>query len=265
MSNYFTFMRKELIENLRTKRLLVLGCVFLFFAITSPLLTRYMGEFLAFVMPAGDEMGQALIEVMQDPQWQGPQWFESYAQLYSSLGQIGIWAVLFMYMGTVQREVSTGTASLMFSKGLGFGSFIFAKFTMAVMLTTVITVVSTFVTYGYTFLLFDEAGQIGNILVGSLVFSLGTLMLLSIIILCSSLTKSSAVSGGLSLGAYFVLIISAAIPRIGRFSPQNLFSYPVVISTGHFADEFMVSTLLAAAVAVIALFVATERLKKAEG
>jgi len=253
-------MRKELTENIRTKRLLVLGCVFLFFAITSPLLTRYMGEFFALIMPAGDEIGQALIEVMQDPQW-----FESYAQLYSNLGQIGILAVLFMYMGTVQREIRSGTASLMFSKGLGFGSFILAKFTMAVILTTVITVVSALVTYAYTFLLFDEAGQISDILAGSLVFSIGTLMLLSVIILCSSLTKSSAVSGGLSMGVYFALIISTVIPRIGRFSPQNLFSYPVAISIGHFADELTVNILLAVAVTILALFFATERLKKAEG
>ena len=260
MANYFTFMRKEFTESLRTKRLLVLGCVFIFFAITGALLARYMGEFFALVLPAGDELGQALIDAMTDPNW-----YESYVQFYSNIGQIGILAVLFMYMGTVQREIRTGTASLMFSKGLGFGSFILAKFTVAVILTTVITVVSTLVTYVYTFLLFGEAGQIGNILTGSLVFSLGTLMLLSIIILCSSLTKSSAVSGGLSFGVYFVLIISAAIPRIGRFSPQNLFSYPVAISTGHFADELTVSILLAVAITIIALFFATERLKKAEG
>jgi len=253
-------MRKELTESIRTKRLLVLGCVFLFFAITGALLARYMGEFFAFIMPAGDEMGQALIEVMQDPQWH-----ESYAQFYSNLGQIGVLAVLFMYMGTVQREIRTGTASLMFSKGLGFGSFILAKFTMAIILTTAITVVSALVTYAYTFLLFDEAGQLGDILAGSLVFSIGTLMLLSIIILCSSFTKSSAVSGGLSLGVYFILIISSIIPRIGRFSPQNLFSYPVAISMGNYAEELTVSILLAAAITILALFFAMGRLKKAEG
>jgi len=260
MSNYFTFMKKELTESLRTKRLLVLGCVFLFFAITAPLLTRFMGEFFALLMPAGDEIGQALIEVMQDPQW-----FESYSQFYSNLGQIGMLAVLFMYMGTVQREIRFGTASLMFSKGLGFGSFILAKFTMAVIVTTAITVVSALVTYAYTFLLFDEAGQLGNILTGSLVFSAGILMMLAIIILCSSLTKSSAVSGGLSFGVYFLFVISSVIPRIGRFSPQNLFSYPVAMSIGYFADELIVSILLAAVITIIALFFATERLKKAEG
>jgi len=253
-------MRKELTENLRTKRLLVLGCVFLFFGVTGALLARYMGEFFSFIMSADDEIGQALIQVMQDPNW-----YESYVQFYSQLGQIGVFAVLFMYMGTVQREIRTGTASLMFSKGLGFGSFILAKFSMAVMITTLITVVSAIVTYLYTFLLFGEAGQLGDVLLGSLIFSFGMLMLLAIIIMCSSFTKSSAVSGGLSIGVYFILILSSIIPRIGRFSPQNLFSHPVAISMGHFADELTVNILLAAAVTILALFLATGRLKKAEG
>jgi len=260
MSNYMTFMKKELTENLRTKRLLVLGCVFLFFGVTGALLARYMGEFFSLIMSADDEMGQALIQVMQDPNW-----YESFVQFYSQLGQIGVFAVLFMYMGTVQREIRTGTASLMFSKGLGFGSFILAKFSMAVIITTLITVVSAIVTYLYTFLLFGEAGQMSDVLLGALVFSFATLMLLAIIIMCSSFTKSSAVSGGLSIGVYFILILSSIIPRIGRFSPQNLFGLPVAISRGIFADELLVNILIAAAVAVIALFVATERLKKAEG
>ncbi|MCL2287191.1 MAG: ABC transporter permease [Firmicutes bacterium] len=261
MSNYITFMGKELTENLRTKRLLVLGCVFLFFAITGALLARYMGEFFAFIMPSYDETSQLLIEAMGNPSWQ-----EAYVQFYSQIGQIGVIAILFMYMGTVQREIRTGTASLMFSKGLGFGSFILAKFTMAVIITTVITAVSALVTYVYTFLLFEEAGHIGNILTGSLVFSIGVLMMLSVIILGSSLTKSSAVSAGISTGIYFALILSTIIPHIGSFSPFNLLSHPIAITvTGTFPSELTVNILLAITIAVIALFFATQRLKKAEG
>ena len=260
MANYMTFMRKELMENLRTKRLLVLGCVFVFFGITGALLARYMGEFFALLMPAGDEMGDALIAAMGSPTWQ-----DSYVQFYSQLSQIGVLAVLFMYMSTVQREIRTGTANLMFSKGLGFAPFILSKFTMAVVLTALITVVSALVTYAYTFLLFDEAGQLGHILLGALIFGLGLLMLLAVVIFCSSLTKSSAVSGGLSFGAYILLLLVSAIPRIGPFSPFQLFSHPVAISMGHFADELVPNILIALAVTVLALFFAVERLKKAEG
>ena len=260
MANYMTFMGKELTESLRTKRLLVLACVFLLFAISGALLARYMGEFFALIMPAGDDLGDALIAAMGDPTWQ-----DSYVQFYSNLSQMGVLAVLFMYMGTVQREIRTGTGSLLFSKGLGFTPFILAKFTMGALLTALVTVASALVTYVYTFLLFGEAGQIGHVMLGALVFSLGLLMLLAVVIFCSSLTKSSAVSGGLSFGAYVLFLLVSAVPRIGRFSPFQLFSHPVAISMGHFAEELVPNIVIALALAALALVLAVWRLRKAEG
>jgi len=260
MPNYFTFMRKEFTESIRTKRFLVLACVFLFFAITTPLLTRFMGEFFNLMLPSDDESSRLIVEALSNPSWQ-----ESYVQFYSQISQIGIWAVLFMYMGTVQREIRTGTASLMFSKGLGFGAFILAKFTMAAIVMLIISAVSSLVVYAYTFLLFDTAGQIGHVLTGSLIFSIGAIMILAVIIFCSSLTKSSAVSGGLSFGVYFLLVISTLIPRAGAFSPLILLNHPVGISVGNFPDTLLANILIAAALAVAALFFATQALKKAEG
>jgi len=260
MSNYFTFLRKEFTENMRTKRILVLACVFVFFAIAGALMARYMGEFFALIMPSDDETAQVLIELMGNPRWE-----EAYVQLYSQLGQIGILAVLFMYMGTVQREIRSGTASLMFSKGMGFAPFILAKFTMAGIITTVITVVSAIITYVYTFLLFEEAGQIGNVLFGSLIFSAATLMMLAVVMMCSSFTKSSAVSGGLSFGAFILLLAISAIPRIGVYSPFSLFSFPVAISLGDVPGQLLVCILIAAVLAVVSLFFAIRAVKRAEG
>lgn len=260
MSSYKTFLRKELTENMRTKRILVLACVFLFFAITGALMARYMGEFFAMILPADDAATPLLIEALGNPRWE-----EAYIQLYGQLGQIGILAVLFMYMGTVQREIRTGTASLMFSKGLGFTPFILAKFTMAGLITTVITIVSVLVTYVYTFLLFEEAGQIGNVIFGSLIYSAATLMMLAVVIMCSSFTKSSAVSGGLSFGAFFLLVAISAIPRIGVYTPFSLFGFPVAVSLGDVPGQLLACVLIAAGLAVVSLFIAVRAVKRAEG
>jgi len=260
MHNFHTFMHKELVESLRTKRLLVLGCVFLFFAITTPLLTRYMGEFFGMVMPAGDEANAAIIAAMSNMSW-----YDSYIQFYSQLAQIGVWSVLFMYMGTVAREIRTGTASLLFSKGLGYMPFVLAKFVMGIVLVTIVTVVSALVAHLYTYLLFGEAGQVSYVIYGALVFSLGAAALLGIIILCSSLTKSSAAAGGMSFGIYFLMVLFGVIPRIGAYSPTALFNAPAAISLGDFADTLLVTGIVAAVVAIVALVCATRALMRAEG
>jgi len=260
MSNFTTFMRKEFTENVRTKRILVLGCVFIFFAIIGALLARYMGEFFAMILPSDDASTPLLIEAMGNPRWE-----EAYIQLYGQLGQIGILAVLFMYMGSIKREIRSGTASLMFSKGMGFAPFILAKFTMASIITTAITVASALITYVYALLLFEEAGQIGYVLFGALVFSAAVMMMLSVVMLCSSLTKSSAVSGGLSFGAFVLLVAISAIPRIGVYSPFSLFSFPVAVSLGDVPPQLLGATLISAALAVVSLFFAIQSIKRAEG
>lgn len=261
MPNNFTpFLRKELIENIRTKRLLVIGCVFLFFAIGSALLARYMGEFMALIMPAGDDLGQAIVSAMGEPTW-----IDSYLQLYSNLGQMGVFAILFMYMGTIQREVRSGTASLMFSKGLGVGSFVLAKFTVAGVVVTLVTVLSIAITYVYTLLLFGEGGSFGHVMLGSLIFALGCLTILALVMLCSALGKSSAASGGLSVGAYFLLALTSAIPRVSRFTPFALLSRPVEMSMGYISPDLWVNIALGVVVIGLSLALAARRLRKAEG
>ena len=260
MHNFLTFMGKELTENLRTKKVLVLGCVFLLFAISSPLLARFLGEFLNLLLPADDEMGHMLADLLGNPVWQ-----ESFLQYYSNLAQIGIMALLFMYMTSIQREIKTGTASLMFSKGLGFMPFVLAKFAIGSIVVVVATMVSTLVAYIYTLLLFDYAGQIVHVMLGGLVFSLGAMMFLAIVLWCSTLSKSVGAVAGLGAAFYFGFAIASAIPRIGAYVPSNLLTFAIPITEGHFPDTFAANIMIALAVMVVSLLLATHSLKRAEG
>jgi len=259
MSNYITFLRKEFMENMRTKRILVIACVFILFAVTSALLARYIAELFGFIA-AGDETVAAIADVLPPPTWA-----DSYSQFYENLSLMGMFVLLFMYMGTVQREIKSGTASLMFSKGLGFASFILAKFTMATIITTVITVSSAVISYVYTLILFDEAGSFGDVLAGSLTFSAGAMMVLAIIILCSSLTKSTPASAGMGIGAYFGLLLLAAVPTIGVYVPTNLLGFALLISIGVYPDYLIANLLISVVITIVALFLAMQAIKRAEG
>jgi len=261
MSKFFIFLRKEFTENMRTKRFLVLACVYLFFAITAPLLTRFMGEFLGLFIPAGgDESMDLMVAAFSNAQW-----FESYAQLYGNLGQMGIFAVMFMYMNTIRKEVATGTASLMFSKGLGYVQFVLAKFTMAAVILFVITVISSLIAYVYTYLLFDQAGSIGHVLIGSVIFTAGSLMILAIIMLFSSIAKSSASSVGMTVGVYFIMIFATLIPNVQRFVPLNLLSFPVAVSVGEYPSELLSNMIIGTVIVMLALLGAVSALKRSEG
>lgn len=259
MDIFLTFSRKEFVESMRTKRILVLGCIFLLFAITGALLGRYMGEFFALIIPGDDAMGQALLEAAINPTWH-----DSFIQYYSNVSQIGVFAVLLMYMGTVQREVRSGTANLMFTKGLGHGTFIITKFTMGLIITSLISVIAAFVTHIYTVMLFDGAGSVGDLLAGAAIFSIAIAMILSITILGSAFAKSSAGAGGIGFGIYFLLLVASAIPRVGRFVPFALFNHSLSVTIGYTPDTLLINIALAVVVIIGCLYLAVVRLKRIE-
>ena len=250
MSNYYTFLGKELMENLRTKKVLVLACVFAFFAITSPLLARYLIEFIG-LFAGGDEMMETMIAAMGTPHWS-----ESYMQLYSNFSQIGSITIILIYMGTIMREKSSGTADLVFTKGLSPTAFVLAKFTVAGIIIIIATMASVFIAYVYTLMLFEDGGQIGNVLVSGLIFTVFLLMLLAINMLFSALAKSSGTCAVFGLLTYFALALSTILMRIGQYSPGALMSSPLQVSTGTYPDGLVVSIIVAVVFTVLSLWAA---------
>ena len=230
MRNYCIFMQKELTENLRTKNILVLGCVFAFFAVSSPLITRYMAEFIG-LFAGGDEMAEGLVAILPEPTLS-----ESFVNFYSNVVQIGSIAVILVYMSSILRERRIGTADVLFTKGLKPWQLVLAKFTVAGGITVVAAVASALVTYVYTLLLFGEAGYIGHVVLGGLAFALFLVMLLAITLFFSSFAKSTTQSAVFGLLAYFLIAMSMFLYRIGIYSPGSLMSSPITISHGYVPD-----------------------------
>ena len=250
MHNARTFWMKELTENLRTKRLLVLMCVFIFFAITGPLMVRYMSEFLALFIPGDDETGQALLEAMGTPTWQ-----DSLIAYYGNLGQIGALTVLLLYMGTILREKRSGTADLVMTKGLSPLVFVLAKFDVAAVMILVTNFIALSVSYAYTLLLFEDVGSFVHVLWGGAAFSVFLLMILAITIFTSALAKSTAMAAVLGFLAFMILGIISAVPRIGVYSPGSLMMQaPIVLTFGEVPDRFVAGIVIAVLISALCLW-----------
>ena len=48
MTGFLPLLKKELKEQLKTHKLLIVGCIFLFFGLTTPLMLKYLPEILKF-------------------------------------------------------------------------------------------------------------------------------------------------------------------------------------------------------------------------
>ncbi|MCL2562468.1 MAG: ABC transporter permease [Oscillospiraceae bacterium] len=210
-------------EFLRTKRLLGLACVFAFFAITSPLLARYMVEFLAAMVPAEE----ALAFIVPDPVWT-----DSYTQFYGNIVQLGTITLILLFMGAISAEKSRGTADLVMTKGLSHVSFVLSKFTVMALALLVTMAISIGVVYGYTYMLFDMAGSMADVFFGAVLSALSLLMLVALTLFASAIAKSSVLAALLAFAGFLAISAVSALPRIGNWLPGNLGARSLEITSG---------------------------------
>jgi len=257
-NNFIAFATKEFMESIRTKRVLVLFCVFVIAAIMGVVMARFVGEILSALMSA--EGGAPFTIEVPPPVWQ-----DSYAQIYSGLTEMGIIALIMLYMGAILREKRTGTIDLMMAKGLTPVIFVLAKFAVAAAIILFALFTAILIAFGYTFVLFEYAGNIGNVLLGAATFGAYLLMMLSITFLWSAVANSTAISAVLGLGSFFAVSLLNIIPVIGRFMPVGLGRYSVAMSVGGGQERLLIQIAVAAVITAICLCMAVRVLKRREG
>ena len=105
MNGFGPLLRKELLEQWRTRRLLVVTVVFVALGIGSPFLARYTPELI-----------QALGGVPFEIEFPEPTTLDAIDQFLKNLGQVGILSAILLAMGSVATEKERGTAALLLSK-----------------------------------------------------------------------------------------------------------------------------------------------------
>lgn len=211
---FWVALYKELLEQWRSYRLLIVGAVLLLFGLTSPLMTKYMPEFVK-LLPNGDEIAKLVPT---------PTAAEAVEQYIKNIGQFGILLALLMTMGVVAQEKDKGTAALMLVKPMPRSVFLAAKF-VALALTFVTSIlVAGAACYYYTMLLF-EALEIPTWLAINGLLLLFLLVYVALTLFCSTLTTSQVASGGLAFALLIALTAIGALPKVGEYLPGQLITW----------------------------------------
>jgi len=217
-----TALRKEWLEQLRSYRLLITAVVLTLFGLLSPLIARYTPDIIRLALPQGEEITKLIPP---------PSAVDSVAQYLKNITQFGVLLALLMAMGLVAQEKDKGTAALMLSKPLGRSAFLLAKFCSLALTFTLSIVLAGAAGYYYTLVLFgpmDLGAWLGlNALV--LVF---LLVYVSLTLLCSTLTRSQVLAGGLATGVWMALSLLGALPGIGDYSPRQVIGWATALGAG---------------------------------
>lgn len=218
---FFVALRKELLEQWRTYRMLIVGAVLLAFGLTSPLIARLTPE-LVRLMPNGDQIA-ALVPA--------PTSADAVAQYVKNMSQFGVLLAVLMAMGAVAQEKDKGTAALVLAKPMPRGVFLWAKFAAFGLTFGLSVFAAGAAAYYYTLLLFEPLDAGAWLALNALVW-LFCLVYVALTLSFSAVTRSQASAGGLALGAIILLAGLGALPRIGAWLPGQLIAWGAEVVGG---------------------------------
>lgn len=219
MRKLLVFTNKEILEQWKNYKIMILFSVLVLFGMTSPLLAKIMPEIISQT-----NMGFT-ISIPEAT------YLDAYTQFFKNMTQMCMILVILIFSGNITQELQKGTAILMFSKGLSRPTFIGAKFIAALLIWTVGYVLSAAVFYIYTAFLFPSQSP-QNLFLSMVCLWLLVVFILSIITVTSVISSQSYAPLLLTAGIMVLLLIMNTFPNITRFSPLALGTYNMELING---------------------------------
>ncbi len=236
-------LTKEMREQWRTSRLLVVCALFLFFGLVSPLVARYQGELLRrFVSD---------LQITLPP----PTARDAVDQLLKNLGQTGPFAAILLAMGAVAREKERGTAALVLTKPVSRTAFLAAKFLALAATLAAGVALGGAAAYLYTAILFERL-PVGGFLACCGLVLLTLLVYAAVTFLGSTLVDSTLPAAGIGLAALFAAGLVGISPGLQRYTPSGLAAPARALALGQGSAGLWTPLLVSLGIVVAALALA---------
>lgn len=211
LSIYLAAVRKEIVQQWRTKRLLVAITVFMLLGLGAPMLAKLTPEIIK-----SEPMGEELLKMLPPPS--AADALSGYIEM---IGLFGFFIAILLGMNAVAGEKESGTASLILSKPMPRWVFILSKFTAQSLVYTVAFLVGTLTAYYCIFVLFG-AVDISVVIKINLLLLLWLLTFVGIALLASVLGQTVATAAGVGLGLSVLINLTRNIPHYGKWTPSGL-------------------------------------------
>lgn len=244
MTGFALLIGKEVREQARTMRLVVVVAVFAMMGLVSPVVARYTREIIEAV--GGGQFGGMIPD---------PTVADSVVQLTKNVGQFGVVIAILLAMGTVATEKERGTAAFILTKPVSRTAFVAAKAAAIGGLLAAAVAIAGALAWIYTTILFEPLPAAGYAAAVGLVW-LSLAVFAALTLLLSVVARSALVAGGIGLGLVFATGIISALPGIGAYMPTSLWGAADQVALGIVPDPFagpvLVNVLLAVGAVALA-------------
>lgn len=216
-------LKKEIKEFIRTPKGLILGILFVFFAIASPALAKYMNEILAAV---------ATDIVITFPE---PTLNDAWLQFYKNMNTICIIVYLIVMTGSISQEKLKGSILLILTKRVTRTQLLINKFIAGIVIFTVILLFSILFGGLYTYNLFGDFYYEGLGISLLLLWLMGVFFT-SLAMLVSVLGKSPTTSALLGFFGFAIFQILNVSMDVAIYNPAGASALVNTILAGNMLE-----------------------------
>jgi ABC-2 type transport system permease protein len=215
MRQFSVLFKKDFLELMRTKRFLVVGIIFVVFALSSPILAKMTPELLK-------SLGDGVQIIMPEATI-----MESQGQFVSNIAGICVYALIVAFGGLIVSERRSGMYNNLRNNGVGRSAFVLSKIATQVLVVTSIYVVSCMLFSIYNQVLFGEFWVKGSLLsfVAMYVFLLFTISFINMFSVVSKSVIMAIIFGFLMT----IFIALFDLFSFGKYLPNHLIGLSVSV------------------------------------
>lgn len=217
-ARFLTLLHKELLEQLRSMKLVWVPLVFILLGIMQPVTSYYMP---VIIEKAGNLPEGTVIEMPM------PSGVQVLADTLSQFGFIGALVLVLVFMGIVSGERNSGASALVLVKPISFGAYIGSKWIGMLLLTWGSLLLGYLAAWYYTSLLIETVNM-ESFLGSFAIYGLWFTFIMTLTLLFSVWLKSAGGAAFSALGlAVLLSLLAGLMPKYLGWSPGSLSGYAI--------------------------------------
>lgn len=244
MKSFIAFFKKELLECVRSGKIMILGVLFFLFGIMNPAIAKLTPWLFELLSDSLAESGMIVTEVTVDA-------LTSWAQFFKNVPIVLIVFVL-IYSGIFTKEYESGTLILVLTKGLSRYKVVLAKSAVMFSLWTIGYWLCFAVTYGYNAYFWDNSIAIGLIPAAIHWWLFGILVVCLMVffsVLCKNYHGVLLGTGGSVLGTYIISLF----PKFSEYTPTALMNSASLLTGTESADIYVKAIVITVVMGLVCL------------
>ena len=213
MKTFITFLKKEVTEQIRTKKLMILFLLFVFFGIMNPLTAKITPWLLEAMSESMESTGIIITDIEVTA-------LDSWMQFFKNIPMLLI-IFIFMQSGIFAKEYQDKTLTLVVTKGFERYKIVLAKLLVMVVVWTFGYLVCFGITYAYTAYFWDNSIA-GHLFFSSLIWWIFGVFVISLFNVAAINFENSGGALSLTGGVVFVIYLISLLPKVNQYLPTLL-------------------------------------------